>query len=106
MSKYSNKNTTSMERALSILKAPLVTEKSTLASQYRQFGFLTTMDATKFEIKAAVEQIFKVNVTDVNTIVVKGKTKRFRGREGRRSDYKKAFVTLKEGQSIDVGAGL
>jgi large subunit ribosomal protein L23 len=64
------------------------------------------MDATKFEIKAAVEDLFKVKVEAVNTLRVKGKTKRFRGRLGKRNDFKKAMVTLAEGQSIDVTTGL
>ncbi|AIL12572.1 50S ribosomal protein L23 [Candidatus Paracaedimonas acanthamoebae] len=95
-----------MERALTVIQAPLMTEKSTIASQFRQYGFKTLLEATKPEIKSAVEQIFKVKVVAVNTILQKGKVKRFKGREGRRSDYKKAIVTLAEGHTIDVGAGL
>ena len=68
--------------------------------------FRVAIDATKVEIAAAVEALFKVSVTKVNTLNVKGKTKRFRGREGRRSDVKKAVVTLAEGQSIDITTGL
>ncbi|MBN9413651.1 MAG: 50S ribosomal protein L23 [Candidatus Paracaedimonas acanthamoebae] len=95
-----------MERALTVIQAPLMTEKSTIASQFRQYGFKTLLEATKPEIKSAIEQIFKVKVVAVNTLLQKGKTKRFKGREGRRSDYKKAIVTLAEGHTIDVGAGL
>lgn len=101
-----NRQLIGMERALTVIQAPLMTEKSTLASQFRQYGFKTLLEATKPEIKSAIEQIFKVKVVAVNTLLQKGKTKRFKGREGRRSDYKKAIVTLAEGHTIDVGAGL
>jgi len=95
-----------MERALTILRSPLVTEKSTTASQYGQYGFITELNATKTEIKSAVEQIFKVQVESVNTLVQKGKMKKFRGREGRRNDIKKAYVRLVKGHTLDVGAGV
>jgi len=86
--------------------APVITEKATLLSEQNKVVFRVAMDATKDEISAAVEALFKVSVTKVNTLVVKGKTKRFRGRPGRRSDVKKAIVTLAEGQSIDITTGL
>ena len=86
--------------------APIITEKATLLSEQNKVVFRVANDATKDEIAAAVEALFKVNVTKVNTLVVKGKTKRFRGRPGRRSDVKKAVVTLAEGQSIDITTGL
>ena len=86
--------------------APVITEKATLLSEQNKVVFRVAGDATKDEIAAAVEALFKVNVTKVNTINVKGKTKRFRGRPGRRSDVKKAIVTLAEGQSIDITTGL
>ena len=86
--------------------SPVITEKATLLSEQNKVVFRVAKDATKDEIAAAVEALFKVNVTKVNTLVVKGKTKRFRGRPGRRSDVKKAVVTLAEGQSIDVTTGL
>ena len=86
--------------------APVITEKSTILSEQNKVVFRVAKDATKDEIAAAVEALFKVNVTKVNTLVVKGKTKRFRGRPGRRSDVKKAVVTLAEGQSIDITTGL
>ena len=86
--------------------APVITEKATLLSEQNKVVFRVSGDATKDEIAAAVEVLFKVSVTKVNTLNVKGKTKRFRGREGRRSDVKKAVVTLAEGQSIDVTTGL
>ena len=86
--------------------APVITEKATLLSEQNKVVFRVAGDASKDEIAAAVEALFKVNVTKVNTINVKGKTKRFRGRLGRRSDVKKAIVTLAEGQSIDITTGL
>ena len=86
--------------------APVITEKATLLSEQNKVVFQVAGDATKDEIAAAVEALFKVNVTKVNTLNVKGKTKRFRGRIGRRSDVKKAVVTLAEGQSIDITTGL
>ncbi|MFM8754020.1 MAG: 50S ribosomal protein L23 [Phenylobacterium sp.] len=86
--------------------APVITEKATLLSEQNKVVFRVSGDATKDEIAAAVEVLFKVSVTKVNTLNVKGKTKRFRGREGRRSDVKKAVVTLAEGQSIDITTGL
>jgi len=86
--------------------APVITEKATLLSEQNKVVFRVAGDATKDEIAAAVEALFKVNVTKVNTINVKGKTKRFRGIVGRRSDVKKAIVTLADGQSIDITTGL
>lgn len=86
--------------------APVITEKATLLSEQNKVVFQVAADATKDEIAAAVEALFKVNVTKVNTLNVKGKTKRFRGIKGRRSDVKKAVVTLAEGQSIDITTGL
>ena len=96
----------SRERMYQTILSPLVTEKATGMSERNQFAFRVTLDATKPEIKAAVEGLFNVKVLAVNTMVVKGKTKRFRGREGRRSDWKKAMVRLAEGQSIDLTTGL
>src|ERR1700745_1214929 len=89
-----------------LMRAPLITEKGTLISQHNQVVFRVPVKATKPEIKKAIEALFKVNVTGVNTSITKGKVKLFRGRPGRRSDVKKAFVTLAEGQSIDVTTGL
>lgn len=86
--------------------APVITEKSTLLSEENKLVFRVPLSATKPQIKQAVENLFKVDVTGVNTIVMKGKTKRFRGRMGRRSDWKKAIVTLKDGQSVDISTGL
>ncbi|MFT4253235.1 MAG: 50S ribosomal protein L23 [Caulobacter sp.] len=86
--------------------SPVITEKSTLLSEQNKVVFKVAADASKDEIAAAVEELFKVKVTKVNTLVTKGKTKRFRGIVGRRSDVKKAIVTLAEGQSIDITTGL
>ena len=86
--------------------APVITEKATLLSEQNKVVFQVAADASKDEIAAAVEALFKVNVTKVNTLNVKGKTKRFRGIVGRRADVKKAIVTLAEGQSIDITTGL
>jgi len=88
------------------LTSPVITEKSTILSEQNKVVFRVPLEATKPQIKEAVEALFNVNVTGVNTIVTKGKTKFFRGVAGRRSDVKKAIVTLREGQSIDVTTGL
>jgi large subunit ribosomal protein L23 len=89
-----------------VIRAPVITEKSTLLSEQNKVVFKVAIDATKPEIKDAIEALFKVKVEAVNTLRVKGKTKRFRGIPGRRADMKKAVVTLAEGQSIDVTTGL
>jgi large subunit ribosomal protein L23 len=93
-------------RHYDVIVAPMITEKATLLSEQNKVVFQVAMDSTKDEIATAVEQLFKVKVTKVNTLIQKGKTKRFRGRPGRRSDLKKAIVTLQEGQSIDITTGL
>ncbi len=89
-----------------IIRGPVITEKATIVSEHNQVIFRVPLTATKREVKAAVEGLFEVNVTAVNTIRVMGKLKRVRGRPGRRSDYKKAVVTLREGQRIDVTTGI
>jgi large subunit ribosomal protein L23 len=86
--------------------APVITEKATLLSEHNKVVFRVALEATKEDIASAVEELFKVKVVKVNTLIQKGKTKRFRGRPGRRSDVKKAVVTLEEGQSIDITTGL
>lgn len=96
----------SQERMYALVKRPVITEKSTLNQEHNQVTFEVPLDATKPEIKAAVEQLFEVKVTDVNTLRQKGKVKRFRGIRGRRSDFKKAYVSLAEGHSIDVTTGI
>lgn len=85
---------------------PIITEKSTILSEYNQVIFEVPLSATKVEVKEAVETLFKVKVTAVNTLRQKGKTKRFRGIPGRRKDIKKAIVTLKDGDTIDIATGL
>ena len=96
----------SREAMYDIVRAPVITEKATALSERNQVVFRVAIDATKPQIKAAVEGLFGVKVLGVNTLVQKGKTKRFRGRPGVRSDVKKAFVQLAEGQSIDLSARL
>ena len=96
----------SKERMYQTILSPLITEKATALSEQNQVVFKVDLNATKPEIKAAVEGLFNVKVLAVNTMVVKGKTKRFRGRVGQRSDWKKAMVRLAEGQTIDLTTGL
>jgi len=93
-------------RHYDVIVSPAITEKSTMASEQNQVVFNVARKATKPEIKAAVEALFGVKVTGVNTLVRKGKVKRFRGTVGKLSDVKKAIVTLKDGDSIDVTTGL
>ena len=88
------------------LVAPVITEKSTLLSEENKVVFRVPLEATKKDIAEAVEELFKVKVKAVNTLRMKGTTKRFRGIEGKRDDVKKAVVTLEEGHSIDVTTGL
>ena len=88
--------------AYDVILAPVITEKATMASEANQVVFKVRRDATKPEIKAAVEQLFKVKVLAVNTINRKGKTKRFRGVKGKQQDVKKAIIRLAEGDKIDV----
>lgn len=89
-----------------VLLSPVITEKSTLGSEHNQVTFRVPLTASKPEIKAAVESLFEVKVKAINTIRQNGKVKRVRGRVGKRSDYKKAIVSLAEGHSIDVTTGL
>ncbi len=93
-------------RHYDVILAPHITEKATVLSELNKVVFQVASDASKDEIAAAVEALFSVQVTKVNTLIQEGKTKRFRGVKGRRSDVKKAIVTLAEGQSIDVTTGL
>lgn len=86
--------------------SPVITEKATLGSEHSQVTFRVPLDATKPQIKAAVEALFKVKVEKVTTLRLKGKIKRFRGTKGRRPDVKKAMVTLVAGQTIDVTTGI
>jgi large subunit ribosomal protein L23 len=93
-------------RHYDVIVSPVITEKATALSEHNKVVFRVAPTATKPQIKAAVEKLFDVKVMNVNTLVTKGKTKMFRGVKGRRSDVKKAIVTLAEGQSIDVTTGL
>ncbi|HEY2178772.1 MAG TPA: 50S ribosomal protein L23 [Caulobacteraceae bacterium] len=93
-------------RQYDTILSPVITEKATVLSEHNKVVFRVAMDSTKEDIASAIEQLFKVKVVKVNTLIQKGKTKRFRGRVGHRSDIKKAIVTLEEGQSIDITTGL
>lgn len=93
-------------RLYDVLVRPIVTEKSSRAAELNKLTFAISPTATKKDVKAAVEALFKVDVTKVNTINVEGKEKKFRGKPGRRSDLRKAIVTLAAGQSIDLQAGV
>jgi large subunit ribosomal protein L23 len=89
-----------------LIRKPIITEKATMASEHAGVVFEVSMDATKPQIKEAIETLFNVKVKAVNTTVNKGKVKKFKGRPGRRRDVKKAYVTLVEGNTIDVTTGL
>jgi len=93
-------------RHYDVIVSPVITEKATNLSEHNKVVFRVRPDATKPAIKEAVERLFDVKVVSVNTLVTKGKEKMFRGRKGRRSDVKKAIVTLADGESIDVTTGL
>jgi large subunit ribosomal protein L23 len=96
----------SKARAYDLVRAPVITEKATMGSEHGQVTFRVPLDATKGEIAAAIESVFNVKVKAVNTLRQIGKTKRFRGHLGKRSDYKKAIVSLAEGHTIDVTTGV
>ena len=96
----------SRESMYTIIRAPLITEKATALSERNQVVFRVSLEASKPEIKAAVQALFGVTVTGVNTLVQKGKRKRFKGRPGQRSDIKKAYVELAPGQTIDLTTSL
>ena len=96
----------SRERNYDVIRSPVITEKSTYGAMVNQFTFRVSRDATKPEIRRAVEELFKVKVTAVNTINQRGEHRRVRGRKARTKDYKKAIVTLAEGGMIDVTADL
>ena len=89
-----------------VIRKPIITEKSTMASENGAVVFEVAIDSTKPQIKEAVESLFGVKVKAVNTTITKGKVKRFRGQLGKRKDVKKAYVTLEEGNTIDVTTGL
>ena len=104
--KYKQAVKLTRDRMYDLVRSPVVTEKSTRGSEHNQVTFKVPLDASKPEIKAAVEGLFQVKVVAVNTVRQLGKTKRFRGRVGKRPDFKKAMVTLAEGQTIDVTTGI
>ncbi|NIY79620.1 MAG: 50S ribosomal protein L23 [Rhodobacteraceae bacterium] len=89
-----------------VIRKPIITEKATMASENGAVVFEVAIDSNKPQIKKAVEELFGVKVKAVNTVVTKGKTKRFRGQPGKRKDVKKAYVTLEDGNAIDVTTGL
>ena len=95
------KKTFSNERALSIIKSPIMTEKSTNLNQFNKYSFIVSKNSNSYEIKQAIENIFKVKVEKINTLVVRGKPKSFKGSIGYKNDYKKAIITLVEGNTID-----
>ena len=89
-----------------VIRKPIITEKATMASEANAVVFQVALDSTRPQIKEAVEELFGVKVKAVNTTITKGKVKKFRGQPGRRNDVKKAYVTLEEGNTIDVTTGL
>ena len=96
----------SQNKAYQVILKPLVTEKSTQLSEYNKMVFAVPTNATKLEVKFSIEKIFSVKVKTVNTILTKGKLKRFKGILGKRSNTKKAIVTLAPGNTIDLSAGV
>ena len=91
----------STQRSLSLIHSPIMTEKSTNLNQFNKYSFIVSRNSNSFEIKQAVETIFKVKVEKINTLVIRGKLKTFKGSLGYKKDYKKAIVTLAEGNTID-----
>ena len=96
----------SQNKAYQVILKPLVTEKSSVLSEYNKMVFSVPINATKLEIKSSIEKIFSVKVKSVNTILLKGKIKRFKGVLGKRSNTKKAIVTLAPGNTIDLSVGV
>ena len=99
-------NNLSKERAFNVILKPIVTEKSTILSENNQIVFLVNINSNKIDIKKSIELIYGVKVNSINIIRVKGKTKVFKGKVGKRSDYKKAIISLSKGQSIDLSMGV
>ena len=100
------KNNLSKEKAFNVILKPVVTEKSTILSENNQIVFLVNINSNKIDIKKSIELIYGVKVNSVDIIRVKGKTKVFKGKIGKRSDYKKAIISLPKGQSIDLSLGV
>ena len=101
MNRFLKSKKVSEGKALHIIQKPILTEKSTNLNQFNQYSFKVNLKTTSLEIKNAIENIFKVKVSKINTLVVRGKPKTFKGKFGYKKNYKKAIVTLKEGQTID-----
>ena len=101
MNKFLKFQKISEGKALNIINNPILTEKSTNLNQFNQYSFIVNLKANSFEIKNAIEKIFKVKVSKVNTSIIRGKPKTFKGTYGRKKNYKKAIVALKEGHTID-----
>lgn len=101
MNKYAKLINISEGRGLNIIQKPLLTEKSTNLNQFNQYSFRVNINASSLEIKSAIEKIFKVKISKVNTLIIRGKLKKFKSSYGYKSSYKKAIVTLKEGHTID-----
>ena len=102
MKKFSKFNNITEGKALNIIQKPILTEKSTNLNQFNQYSFKVNLKANSLEIKNAIEKVFKVKVSKINTSIVRGKPKTFKGVSGYKKNYKKAIVTLKEGQTIDT----
>ena len=96
----------SKERTFSLIKSPIMTEKSTNLNQFNKYSFIVSKDSNTSEIKQAIEEIFKVKVEKINTLVIRGKVKAFKGSVGHKKDIKKAIVTLAEGNTIDSSLGI
>lgn len=95
------KKNISIQRSLSIIQSPIMTEKSTNLNQFNKYSFIVSRDSNSFEIRQAIEDVFKVKVKKINTLILRGKLKSFKGSIGYKKDQKKAIVTLAEGDSID-----
>ena len=104
--KFLRKKAVSAERLFCVINKPIITEKATLGGENNQYAFRVALDASKFEIKAAIENAFSVKVKSVNTLCVKGKVKRFKGIVGKRPNWKKAIIILADGHSIDISTGV
>ena len=102
MNKFAKLKDISEGKALNIIQKPILTEKSTNLNQFNQYSFKVNLKSNSLEIKNAIEKIFKVKVSKINTAIVRGKPKTFKGTSGYKKNYKKAIVTLKEGQTIDT----
>tara|TARA_B100000575_G_C23043816_1_gene600775 strand:- start:37 stop:327 length:291 start_codon:yes stop_codon:yes gene_type:complete len=95
-----------MSKIYDIILSPVITEKATKASEFNQFVFKVKIDSSKTEIKESIEKLYKVKVKHVRTNKIKGKIKIFKGTKGRRSDFKKAIVALKKGETLDISGGI